>query len=381
MEPQLPLIRYRFRFSGSGWHQNRPWLQGIYPGSAWRGAFGTALRKAVCITSLPVCDSCMLLESCVYPWLFESRTPPDSAKLTRYPRTPGPFVLEPADSRFDSEADTLNLGVVLFGQANEQLPYVVHALEQAGRKGLTSRRIRLELEDLQVEGWSLETARNAGEQGDGMTENTTGCSLPASRSARLPERGGSHDNAWTTIHAPGGRLSPVPARNPPVPLCPQSVGVRILTPLRIRRDNHLVNEKNFDFRGFAGVLVRRISMLTTFFSKTPLETDFAGLLKGAESVAFRKSELRWHEWARYSSRQKSTIPMGGLVGSFMLEGELELIWPYLWLGQWTHAGRGCSMGLGRYALALPEDTSEDAVGGGTEMSGLQTLYGSSPPGL
>ena len=132
MEPELPLVRYRARFSDREWSRNRPYLQNSYAGSAWRGSFGRALRKAVCITRLPVCDSCMLLESCVYPWLFESRTPADARKLTRYPRTPGPFVLEPADCRFDSDSDTLNLGIVLFGQANEQLPFATIILTGSG---------------------------------------------------------------------------------------------------------------------------------------------------------------------------------------------------------------------------------------------------------
>ena len=43
--------------------------------------------------------------------------------------------------------------------------------------------------------------------------------------------------------------------------------------------------------------------------------------------------------------------MGGVVGSFDLAGAtLGPFWPVLLLGQWTHAGKGCSMGLGRYVL-------------------------------
>ncbi len=268
----------------------------------------------------------MLLNSCVYPWLFESRTPPNARKLTRYPRTPGPFVLEPLDPRHDAAGGTQNLGVILFGQANDQLPYVVHALERAGRGGLTAKRVRLGLMDVQAE----TRGRSDGALANGSRDGEGG---------------------WNTIYEPDGQLAPPELQPLLAPASPDAVRVRLLTPLRIRRDNRLVDQRAFDLRSLAGVLLRRISLLTTFFGDTPLETDFAGLLRCADSLKITLRQLHWREWARYSSKQETKLQMGGLVGCFEVEGaHLEPLWPYLWLGQWTHAGRGCSMGLGRYAL-------------------------------
>jgi CRISPR/Cas system endoribonuclease Cas6 (RAMP superfamily) len=43
--------------------------------------------------------------------------------------------------------------------------------------------------------------------------------------------------------------------------------------------------------------------------------------------------------------------MGGLLGRFRLHGpDIAPFWPYLWLGQWTHAGKGATLGLGRYRI-------------------------------
>ena len=43
--------------------------------------------------------------------------------------------------------------------------------------------------------------------------------------------------------------------------------------------------------------------------------------------------------------------MGGLVGSVELGMEgLDDFWSYLWLGQWTHVGKGTSMGMGAYTI-------------------------------
>ena len=358
--PMLPLARYRVRFREhvppGGVSIASP--RAGYLGSAWRGAFGHALRKAVCVTRLPACDPCVLLRSCPYPFLFESRTPPGAKKLTRYPRTPGPVVLEPADPRFDTcpGDGALNLGVTLFGSAADHLPYVVHALEQAGRQGLTGRRVVLDLLDVQVESREL-GAGGAGSPGDAADADEWGDPAPAFEPAggraNADMRGDvAEREEWTPVFEPGGGLSPVPARPPaPPPALPRTVRVRLLTPLRVKRREHFVGVQDFDFRALTSGLLRRISLLTYFFGETPLETDFAGLLRHAETVPVAGRALHWREWTRYSSRQNEKLQMGGLVGSFELAGaDLDRFWPLLWLGQWTHAGKACSMGLGRYML-------------------------------
>ena len=143
----------------------------------------------------------------------------------------------------------------------------------------------------------------------------------------------------------------------PPPSLPPAVRVRLLTPLRMRRQGRPVGSADLDFRAFASNLLRRVSLLTYFFSDTPLETDFAGLLRRAEPVPITERALHWQDWTRHSSRQRADVPMGGVVGSFdPARPGLDPFWPLLWLVQWTHVGRGCSTGLGRYVL--------EPVGGG-----------------
>ncbi len=140
----------------------------------------------------------------------------------------------------------------------------------------------------------------------------------------------------------------VPLRPPAVP---ETVRVRLLSPLRVRRGGGYVRPIKFDFRAFAANLLRRISLLTYFCGEEPLEVDFAALVRSAEGVALRDAELRWRDLSRRSSRQDAVVPMGGLLGTFTLRApELAAFWPCLWLGQWTHIGKGCTMGLGKYTL-------------------------------
>ena len=117
----------------------------------------------------------------------------------------------------------------------------------------------------------------------------------------------------------------------------------------------------FRFSDLFGALLRRISMLTYFHTDTPLETSFAGLVELASQIDWISTRLLWKDWTRYSSRQKTTMEMGGIMGeaSFRL-GANSPLWPYLWLGQWVHAGKGTSMGLGKYSIetaSLPNSSS------------------------
>ena len=72
-QPLLRLTRYRLRFRERG-GRGQPSLrspQTGYLGSAWRGAFGHALKQSLCVTGLPDCGTCALLHSCPYPFIFK----------------------------------------------------------------------------------------------------------------------------------------------------------------------------------------------------------------------------------------------------------------------------------------------------------------------
>ncbi|NIR27856.1 MAG: CRISPR system precrRNA processing endoribonuclease RAMP protein Cas6 [Gammaproteobacteria bacterium] len=68
-----------------------------------------------------------------------------------------------------------------------------------------------------------------------------------------------------------------------------------------------------------------------------------------------EKHLEWCDWSRHSTRQKARMQMGGLTGEIMvcLDGceEASALWPFLRLGALVHAGKGATMGLGRYDLA------------------------------
>ena len=307
-QPSLALARYRFSFTAE-----QSFRLPEFAGSAWRGAFGHALKRLVCVTREPLCAKCLLYRSCSYPYVFE--TPPDTSvgMMTKYTAAPHPYVLLPGPRRGPVEAGgQVTLGLALFGHAIRQLPYIVHALTQAGVRGLTAARTPLTLQEV----W----------QWDGADD-------------------------WRLIYRPGETLRPLEPVLPDRPSCPEALTLKLGTPLRVKRGGHFVTPDTFDFAALFSGLLRRISMLMAFHGGTMLNADFAALSRQAKTVPLRRAELYWREYTRYSSRQQTSMQQGGVVGDIELDGSgLEPFWPYLWLGQWTHAGKGTSMGLGCYRI-------------------------------
>lgn len=312
--PVLPVFAYQFEFSTP-----QPTRLPQYPGSAWRGAFGHALKRTVCIVRDTPCANCMLKSSCAYSYIFETPPPQDTEKMRKYTASPHPFVLQfPEQDKAD--AGTYVLDVLVIGQGQRFFPYIVHALQKAGQDGIGSGRQPFELDNIKqkLKNGRLESVYRAGQlstqAGDSVAE---------------------------------------------LPVMPKRIEMIIHTPLRIKQHGHNLNPETFSFGAFFGNLLRRISMLTYFHTDTPLETDFAGLTRQARQVTFSDKKLRWYDWVRYSSRQDTEMSMGGVIGTVALNMQgLDAFWPYLWLGQWTHAGKGTSMGLGHYRIE-PASLSND----------------------
>lgn len=282
-----------------------------FPGSAWRGAFGHALKKAVCVVRGTPCSQCLLKNACAYSYVFETPPPANAEKMRKYTAAPHPFVLRfPGMS--SASGSTYALDVILFGHGQRYLPYIVHALKMAGNDGIGGHRQIFSLQQI-----------------DDMS----------------PE--GSDETIYRH-----GELKPLqPAGLPAIPTMPDRIEIAFHTPLRIKQDSKNLAARQFSFGAFFGTLLRRISMISYFHTDTPLETDFAALTAKARTVQFVSRQLEWHDWTRYSSRQQTEMNMGGLVGSVHLDMRgLEDFWPYLWLGQWTHAGKGTSMGMGAYTI-------------------------------
>lgn len=304
----LPYSRHRLVFVPEA-----PMRLPGFAGSAWRGGLGWALKRLVCVMRLRPCEGCPLERSCIYPTVFVARPDEDASKMRKYARVPNPFVLDPRHPRRITVGpeDRVVLDLVLVGRACQQIAYLVRALEQAADSGIGPDRGRLRLRSVHpvAAPWS---------DAEGSSE------AQAMRAEGTP--------------------IPVP------PFTPQ-VELALRTPLRLQHDGALVRPHDFEPVCLAMNLVRRISMLCHHHSTTELEVDFRALKAQAERIRLLETELAWVEQKRHSARQQALVPMGGLTGRMVLDlSDAPDLWPFLWLGQFIHAGKGTTMGLGSYRL-------------------------------
>ncbi len=304
--PEIPYLRLRVSLVAQESARLPP-----YKGSLLRGAFGHALRRAVCAMGRgEECRECPLRDDCAYGRLFEPR----QGFVAGQPSSLRPFVFEPhgASERY-RPGDLLKFDLLLFGRAVELQAYAVVACERLAETGLGAGRARFEL--LRV-------------------------SYPLS------------DGAWRSGYQRDVRrwAEKAPAMVPgsdPVP--GDRLTLRLETPTRIKVRGRLI--RHFDFRLLASRMLRRTLELAHLFGGRPdLDLDPGPLVDRAEDVRIAGSRLRWFDWQRYSHRQGTKMKLGGVVGELDLEGDLAPFSALLRTAEIIHVGKGATFGLGKVVL-------------------------------
>lgn len=307
----LPVARYRFSLIADS-----PVQFPAYAGSTWRGLFGNVLKRSVCVTREPDCRACLLWRQCVYSYVFETPRPVQPDTILRHSgAVPHPFVIRPlATSGGQFEVgECMGIELLLVGRGNAHLPYVVHTFSEMGKAGITKLNGRFHLEQI---------AQADAEQ------------------------------QWQPVYSKAAGLCAMePCVVAPERVACDAVRLSFVTPYRSLQQNNLVRPGDFTARQFLGTLLRRVSMLQAFHTDSPLVADFKRLTGLMDEVVVVENKLRWHDWTRYSSRQKNLIKMGGLAGSVVLRGDaLTEFLPLLQVGEWVHVGKATVMGLGEYRL-------------------------------
>jgi len=317
---QLPIVRLRLTVE---LHQALDWPAN--GGALLRSVFGRALRKAVCSTGLPRCDTCPLRPNCIYPMILE--TPPQPTQFAqRFTQVPNPYVIEPpAGPRVLRAGTYMSFGMVLIGQRIlRELALILRAWQRALATGLGPRRVTGRLSAAHAIDATGEPCPVFGP----VSSRPVAGILPALDLSTL---------AKTTAPAQQTCM----------------VELELTSPLRLQHNSHPLRPEELTPRVFVSHLLRRINLLLDLhLGVRPAPFDASALVRLAERVEHDSSAVRWTELHRYSARQKRSVPQGGLVGCWRWHGEIAPLWDWLILGQWLHVGKGCTSGLGQYRAVV-----------------------------
>jgi hypothetical protein len=290
-----------------------------FKGSMLRGALGHALRRAVCAMGpAQRCASCGLRKACLYTRLFETfieeEPPPFLKGQTAAPR---PFVLEVEEERRHfAPGDRLGFDLLLFGSAVDLQALAGVAVARMAEQGLGERRRRFVAEEISA--------------------------LDAS--GRFQTLYSADRPVWKGLAPPL-----VPPKNG-VPA--SAVALRFRTPLRLKRDGHLVQD--LAFRGLVFRMLTRVLELSHFFgNRAAVDWEIRRFLRLTEEVRVTDQNLDWLDLKRYSARQGTEMSMGGLVGSLRLEGDLRPFAALLRAAEIVHIGKSTTFGLGRIEIETP----------------------------
>lgn len=291
-----------------------------YKGSTFRGAFGQALKKVACALKLQDCAHCLLNQRCVYYLVFEQSSPGISGDdRKRIAAPPHPYVIElPEDfkTRFPA-GELFGFSLLLFGKANDYLPYFIYAFAEMGKSGIgrktTGGRAAFLLDEVAARD-EIVYSRLTGKLRPG----------PFICDLTLPGQADGLDNAVSKI-----RLT-------------------LQTPLRLKFENHL--HAALPFHVLIRAMLRRISSLLQYHGNGEPALDYRGLVARAEAIRVEESSLRWFDWKRFSNRQDQAMLLGGLVGSVTYIGDITEYMPLIRFCEKVHLGKQTSFGLGKIEL-------------------------------
>ncbi|MCS6804233.1 MAG: CRISPR system precrRNA processing endoribonuclease RAMP protein Cas6 [Acidobacteriota bacterium] len=333
--------------------ETEAWLP-RYKGSTLRGAFGNALKRAVCIRRDLNCEICLVRPSCVYTQVFETLPPEGVAAFRGQKVAPHPYVLEPPleEKQQYAPGEPLTFGLTLIGRAIDYLPYIIFALDQAGQKGLGQRRGRFVLESV------------AWRDGDGhervIYESATQ-RLASGSFSMSAEEWIAHRHAQISSNLESSTLSNTAELHARTTggeseisnLQSSHLRLVFLTPVRLQVQGDLQGGISFEL--LVRNLLRRMWQLTLVHGGGELVLDHRAMIEQARSVMTVRNELRWLDWERYSNRQQTKMKLGGLVGEveygFAGAAELGAFLPLVILGELLHVGKNTTFGLGKYEIA------------------------------
>lgn len=281
-----------------------------FKGTTLRGAFGTSFKKTVCVTHKPTCSECVLYETCVYSYVFETPVQSENQLPQKTPFAPHPFVITPPlepKSVYET-GENLTFQLTLFGKAVNLLPYFLLTFEVMGNRGITKTRGKTKLISARQNNRIIYT--------DGKFISKPKIYDTAEFTAQENTKG--------------------------------TVTIQFLTPVRLIHRGKLVDNPDFD--AIHTAILRRFFWILKLHSEV---TDLQELKNWDNSgTPLRQVDaiIKYVSVRRYSKRQERRMIFKGFVGEVVYSGNIGRVLPILRVGEVIHIGKATSFGFGKYQI-------------------------------
>ena len=264
------------------------------PAFVFRSILGFNLRKLTCVLrQQKTCNDCMVKESCVYSVFFETNVNKNLVSLSGRDKASHPFVLDIETL----DLNTASLEITFIGRAINYIPYINLALENAGKNGIGKSRTRFEIKQIKA-------------NGDDFSPNIS----------KIKE----YSNIW--------------------PVCPTKTPKALIleTPCRIKEQGRYISEIDLDV--LLKSIQRRMLVLEELFG----DGEELPSLEIENNIQSKPLSQTWQEKSYYSSRQKTVMRLGGVVGMIEIENRLEpAVVSYIDAMEIFHVGKNISFGFGK----------------------------------
>lgn len=308
---QIPAVKLKFVIEAM-----KSGKMPYYAGSVIRGMLGKKIRELSCVDHRADCKSCPHMKGCAYGKLFEPLSSVFAPELmsTQLYLTP-PFVIEAPtfEENCWNEGEEKEFHIILFGNSAHEIHYFIESLFLISKAGLGKNRIPFQIKSISQ-----------------ILQNKEAIKLLTGDQVHY-EKIVMSEYRWR-IEEPTYK----------------KVLINIDNPLRIQEEGKIIED--FDLEIFLKNCERRIQYLCKVFQIPYLiPENYIEHIK--DTVILSNKQIMWQDWQRYSGRTKKMVNLGGIVGTFCLEGKgLVQLLPILHYASFAHIGKQTVFGLGKFSI-------------------------------
>ncbi len=295
-----------------------------YKGSALRGGFGSMFKEITCFQRdlKAVCSSCILKGNCPYFYVFETAPLAKPEVMAKTDSAPRPFVIEPPleEKEAYEKNETFDFNLILMGKALDYLYYFILVFKELGREGFGFKRSQYDL--------------TAVKHINPLTQKEK--TVYHGEDEKIIEQPLFITGEEIKGHFESKKVN--------------SLQIEFKTGTRIKYQGSYISTPEMAI--LLRNLLRRLNLLSYFHHNGKiLEYKMQDIDSLVGNVNITENDIKWHDWKRYSKRQRNKMDLGGFTGKVVYAGPLKQFIHILFIGSLVHIGKNTTFGLGKYELS------------------------------